>query len=99
MSMSLTAHPPEIVGCIVANLASQPISLCNPARCSGQPYLCTVPHLYRHVIIQEEIGEGEQHDGLLKKSRLLINPKTGSCRSRSTFYTARRTRLKDFKTL
>ena len=70
--MSLTALPPETVDCIVANLASQPISLCNLARCSRQLYLCTVPHLYRHVIIQEAIEEGEQHDGRLEDLASLL---------------------------
>ena len=72
MSLSLSALPPEILGCVVANLASQPTSLCNLARCSRQIYLCTVPHLYRHVTIQEEVRKGEQQDGLLKNLASLL---------------------------
>ncbi|MCJ1268938.1 hypothetical protein MMC22_008826 [Lobaria immixta] len=76
MSMSLTALPSEIIGCVVANLTSQPTSLCNLARCSRQLYLCTVPHLYRHVTIHEEIRNAEQQDGQLKKlaSSLIRRP-------------------------
>ncbi|MCJ1270962.1 hypothetical protein MMC22_010861 [Lobaria immixta] len=55
MSTSLTALSPELVSCIVANLAPEPTSLCNLARCSRQLSFCTIPHLYRHVTIQEGV--------------------------------------------
>ncbi|MCJ1269171.1 hypothetical protein MMC22_009060 [Lobaria immixta] len=66
MSMSLTSLPPELVSCVVANLAAQPDSLCDLARCSRQLYCYTVPHLYRHVTIQESVGAGELRDEKLK---------------------------------
>lgn len=55
ISTSLATLPPELVDCVVANVESQP-ALYNLARCSGQFYTCTIPHLYRHVEIHEEIG-------------------------------------------
>ncbi|MCJ1265031.1 hypothetical protein MMC22_004906 [Lobaria immixta] len=65
MSMSLTALPPELISCVVASIASG-TTLCNLARCSHQLYLYTVPHLYRHVTIWEEIEQGEQRNGQLR---------------------------------
>ena len=54
MFACLTALPPELFSCVVANIASPP-TLCNLARCSRQLYLCTIPHLYRHVTIHEKV--------------------------------------------
>ena len=76
MSMSLTALPPEIINSVAANITSQP-TLCNLARCSRQLYHCTIPHLYHHVTIREEIGRGEQRIGQLRNlaSSLIRRPK------------------------
>lgn len=54
-STSLAALPPELVNCVVANVESQS-ALYNLAQCSRQFYTCTIPHLYCHVQIHEEIG-------------------------------------------
>ncbi|MCJ1266998.1 hypothetical protein MMC22_006883 [Lobaria immixta] len=70
--MSLNTLPPEITGFVVANLASQPTSLRHLARCSRKLYHCAVPHLYRHVTVQEVIRKGEQQDGQLKKLASLL---------------------------
>ena len=70
--MSLDTLPPEITGFVVANLASQPTSLRHLTRCSRQLYHCAVPHLYRHVTIQEVIRKGEQQEGQLKKLASLL---------------------------
>ncbi|MCJ1470287.1 hypothetical protein MMC07_008932 [Pseudocyphellaria aurata] len=59
MSMSLAAFPPEILIGVMANVDSKP-TLCNLSRCSRQLYLSTVPHLYRHITLREEIRHGEQ---------------------------------------
>lgn len=59
--MSLTTLPPELAGCVIANIKSQG-TLCNLARCSRQLYLCTIPHLYYHVEILEETRNAEQHN-------------------------------------
>lgn len=55
MSRSLIALPPELISCVVVKIESQS-SLCNLARCSRQLYLCVVPHIYRHVTINDEIS-------------------------------------------
>ena len=65
MSMSFTSLPPELLDRVVANIASKP-NLCNLARCSRQLYYCTIPHLYRHVTIREEVRKGEQQKEELK---------------------------------
>ncbi|MCJ1271633.1 hypothetical protein MMC22_011537 [Lobaria immixta] len=70
--MSSNTLPPEITGFVVANLASQPTSLRHLTRCSRTLYHCAVPHLYRHVTIQEVIRKGEQQDGQLKKLASLL---------------------------
>ena len=65
MSTPLTALPPEILSCVVATIVLRP-SLCNLARCSRQLHLCTIPHLYHHVTIEEEIWRGEPRNGQLR---------------------------------
>lgn len=72
MSLSLAHLPLELVCCIVANVPSRS-TLCNLSRCSRQLYLCTRPHLYRYITIQEGIG---QHDEQLRNiaSLLLSRP-------------------------
>ena len=89
--MSLTALPPELVSCVVANLSPDPSSLCNLARCSHQLYLCTVPHLYRCIKIREEVREGEQHDGRLKNlaSVLIRRPDLAGLVRHFTLHVAR----------
>lgn len=72
--MSLLSNlPTELIGCVIANIDSRP-TLCNLARCSRQFYLCTVPHLYRHVTITEEerLGGGVGPKSLRMVTRLLI---------------------------
>ncbi|MCJ1268912.1 hypothetical protein MMC22_008800 [Lobaria immixta] len=69
--MSLTALPPELASCVVARIASQH-TLCNLARCSRQLYLYTIPHLYRHVKIEEGTRQGEQRDGQLRTLASLL---------------------------
>ena len=75
MSISLTALPPELVECVVANIVSQP-SLYNLARSSRQLYICTIPHLYHHVTIQEGICRRGQPHGQLRNltSSLIRRP-------------------------
>ena len=89
--MSLTSLPPELVSCVVANLAAQPDSLCDLARCSRQLYYYTVPHLYRHVKIQENVGAGELRDEKLKNlaAVLLRRPDLAGHVRRFTFHVAR----------
>lgn len=70
--MSLTALPPELFSCVVANIESQP-TLCNLARCSRQLHFCTVTHLYRYVTIQEVSRHGElQNEQIQNIASLLI---------------------------
>lgn len=71
MFISLTSLPPEIVSCVIANIESQP-TLCNLARCSRQLYLSTIPHLYRHVTIQEETRQGDQQNWQLRNLTSLL---------------------------
>ncbi|MCJ1269916.1 hypothetical protein MMC22_009809 [Lobaria immixta] len=71
MSISLTALPPEILSCIVAQIASQ-LTLRNLARCSRQLYLCTIPHLYRHVALHEVVWQGKQRKGKLRNLTSLL---------------------------
>lgn len=71
MSLSLTALPPEIVSCVVANIESK-LSLCNLARCSHQFYLHTIPHLYYHIKIQEAVRQREQQNGQLRDLASLL---------------------------
>lgn len=73
--MSLTALSPEVIGCVVGNIESQP-TLYNLTQCSHQLYLSTIPHLYRHVTVQEGLNYGKQHNGKLQKlpSLLLRRP-------------------------
>ncbi|MCJ1469352.1 hypothetical protein MMC07_007985 [Pseudocyphellaria aurata] len=59
MSMPLAAVPPELLSGVIANIDSKP-TLCNLSRCSRRLYLCTVPHLYHHVTLREEIRHEEQ---------------------------------------
>ena len=68
ISTSLATLPPELVNCVVANIESQS-TLYNLVQCSRQFYACTIPHLYRHVKIQEEIGLRREmrHNGPLRK--------------------------------
>lgn len=74
MSMSLTDLPPELVSCIVTNIASRP-TLSNLARCSRQCNLLTIPHLYHCVVIREEVRLGEHHDGQLRNLASLLMQK------------------------
>lgn len=53
--MSLTSLPPELFSGVVGRIHSQP-TLCSLARCSHELYLRTIPHLYRHIKIQEAVG-------------------------------------------
>lgn len=69
--MSLTALPPELITYVVANIESLP-TLCNLARCSRQLYLCTIPHLYHHVTVQEEVPLEERQDGQLQNLASLL---------------------------
>lgn len=69
--MSLAACPPEIVSCVLANLQSPP-TLCNLARCSRQLYLYVIPHLYRHIRIEEGVREEELRNGKLRKLASLL---------------------------
>ena len=72
MSLSvISLLPPEILGCVVANIASLP-TLCNLARCSHQLYLCATAHLYHHVTIQEEIRHGKHRKGELQSLASLL---------------------------
>lgn len=52
--MSLTTLPPELFGCVVANVESKS-TLCQLARCSRWVHLYTIPHLYHDVTIEEEL--------------------------------------------
>ena len=69
--MSLAACPPEIVSCVLANIQSPP-TLCNLARCSRQLYLYVIPHLYRHVRIEEGVRDEELQNGKLRKLTSLL---------------------------
>ncbi|MCJ1467635.1 hypothetical protein MMC07_006260 [Pseudocyphellaria aurata] len=69
--MSLTTLPPELFGCVAANIESQS-ALCNLARCSRQLYLCTIPHLYYHVQILEEIKYTKQPNGKISTVASLL---------------------------
>lgn len=69
--MSLTTLSPELVSHVVASIESRP-ALCNLARCSRQLYLCTIPHLYRHVKIEETVKEGRQENGRLRTLASLL---------------------------
>ncbi|MCJ1265476.1 hypothetical protein MMC22_005354 [Lobaria immixta] len=71
MSLSLNALPPELISCVVANIASQ-TTLCNLAQCSRRLHLCTIPHLYRHVTIWETAKEREQQTGQLRTLASLL---------------------------
>ena len=71
MSTSLTSLPPELLSCVVANIASQS-TLCSLARCSRQLHFYTIPHLYRHVTIRERIPRREQQDGRLRAFASLL---------------------------
>ena len=70
MSVTLTSLPSEIVSCVVANIES-PATLCNLARCSRQLHVYTIPHLYRHVTIQE-ITQREQRNRRLRTLASLL---------------------------
>ncbi|MCJ1270461.1 hypothetical protein MMC22_010358 [Lobaria immixta] len=65
---SLTALPPELLSLVVTKIASKS-TLCHLARCSRQLYLCTIPHLYGHITIQED---GEQKDDRLMMLTTLL---------------------------
>ncbi|MCJ1268917.1 hypothetical protein MMC22_008805 [Lobaria immixta] len=66
--MSLTSLPPELLSYVVANVTSG-YTLCSLARCLHQLYLCTIPHLYRHVKICED---GEPQIGPLRTLASLL---------------------------
>lgn len=69
--MSLTTLPPELLSCVVAEIESRP-NLCSLARCSRQFYLCTIPHLYHHVRVQEDIRDQEQQNPQLRNLASLL---------------------------
>ncbi|MCJ1269152.1 hypothetical protein MMC22_009041 [Lobaria immixta] len=71
MSMSLAALPPELICCVVANIASPP-TLCNLARCSRKLHLCTIPHLYRQVVIWETVRPEKQNGQLRSLASSLL---------------------------
>lgn len=71
MSMSLTTLPLELYSCVVAEVAS-PFTLCKLAQCSRQLYLWTVPYLYRHVTIDEEVQKGRQQGRKLRHLASLL---------------------------
>ena len=75
MSLLLTSLPPELINGIVANIES-PATLCNLARCSCQLNLCTIPHIYRSVLLYEDIRRRRYPKGQLRKfaSMLLQRP-------------------------
>lgn len=79
MSRTLATLPPELISCIVANIESQS-ALCNLARCSRQLYLCTIPHLYHDVKIQEQIKPGEHESGKLRNLAFLLLGKSDLAR-------------------
>ncbi|MCJ1266019.1 hypothetical protein MMC22_005901 [Lobaria immixta] len=58
MTASLTDLPTELLSLVVTKIASKS-TLCSLAGCSHRLYLCTIPHLYGHITIQED---GEQQD-------------------------------------
>lgn len=94
MSMPLTALPPELVSHVVANIESQP-TLYNLARCSRQLYLCTIPHLYRHVTICEEVRKEEPQTGKLKNLACLLirRPNLAGLVRNLTYHTVRSPRM------
>ena len=63
--MALTALPPELLNYVITNITSKP-TLYNLTRCSHQLYLYIVPHLLRHVTIQEDIRLGKERIGELE---------------------------------
>lgn len=65
MSASLANLPPELFGCVVANIESQR-TLCNLAQCSRQCYLSMIPHLYHDITIKEEITQDTKRKGRLE---------------------------------
>lgn len=71
MSLSLTSLPPELFSCIVASIELKR-TLCNLARCSRQVYLYTIPHLYRHVAIQEFATLKSLQNGQLRNFASLV---------------------------
>ncbi|MCJ1264681.1 hypothetical protein MMC22_004555 [Lobaria immixta] len=69
LTPSLTALPTELLTIIMTNIASKP-TLCNLARCSRQLYLCTIPHLYSHITIEEDKNQKDERLVMLTTSLL-----------------------------
>lgn len=67
MPKTLTTIPTEVLNAIIATIPSQQ-ALASLAQCSHWLYRCTIPHLYRHVAIQE----GEEPQGKLRKLASVI---------------------------
>ncbi|MCJ1461951.1 hypothetical protein MMC07_000551 [Pseudocyphellaria aurata] len=55
MPLTFIDLPPEIIDCVLINITSVS-TLCNLARCSQKLHRCTIPHLYRHIELEEEIS-------------------------------------------
>ena len=72
LTASLTALPTELLTLIVTKIASKS-ALCNLARCSHQLYLCTIPHLYGHISIQE-VGTQQDERLIMLTASLLRKP-------------------------
>ena len=90
MPMSLASFPPELFSCVVANIESQP-TLCSLAQCSRKLYLCTIPHIYRHVTVEEEFRQRKQLKGQLKNvaSVLIRRPDLAGLVRHFTLHVAR----------
>lgn len=58
MADSLTSLPAELIRCMVSHLGSNATDLRNLGQCSHQLYVHTIPYLYRHVTVEEEILGG-----------------------------------------
>ena len=94
--MSLTSLPAELVSCVIANIESS-LTLSNLARCSRQLYLCTIPHLYHHVTVQDEMKDGEEPNGKLRDLASLIvrRPDLAALVRHMTLHVVRPSRLRE----
>ena len=74
--MSLNTIPKELLILIGAKITSQS-SLCNLARCSRELYDLSIPRLYSHIDIHEEVRDGTEqkdHKSKVLAATLIIRP-------------------------
>lgn len=95
MSFNLTALPPELITYVITNIESQP-TLYHLAQCSRQLYRYTIPHLYQHVTIHDEVRKGEQGNGRLQNlaSLLIRRPDLAELVRHFTLHVARPSRVR-----